>query len=351
MALSDCDAPATPTPTRAGTDLIDRLSLLRPNLVRFNRFTFTGGASAVDPFTDPPVTGASSDQLRAVAMPGGSATVVAQILDLVYGAATVGMNGGAYNMSFDAYLIGGATSATLRSGFRSSVGGAITGISDESYAVTDVRQTFAVEHISSDDPNWFAAAPNNAAFKFFVNSALEIPAGSILYITNFQLQNDDFYAPYPIDLPWRPARGEDNLAVYSEYVLNTSFAELAAKPNQKVMSNHEGVGLILSPVGPVSFPVVTATTYLIGGSEGGKALICENAAGCVVTFTPESVHQMRAGTCVTVRVAPGAGAVSIAEGVGVNINPRFAGTFDLDGEGDYCQVVYRGAGTDTWDMY
>src|SRR5690606_36958186 len=132
----DCDAPADPSPILSGTDLIDRLSLLRPNLIRFSRFTFSGSAYAENPFT------AYGNQKKALILPGGDATVKASLLDRVYGAATVGYNGGAYNISFYAYLRGGGTSGAFKAGFRDKDGGAITGIDDESFSVTDTPTLF-----------------------------------------------------------------------------------------------------------------------------------------------------------------------------------------------------------------
>lgn len=345
MALSDCDSPTT---VRSGTDYIDRLSLLRPNLWRFYRFTYSGGAYAVDPFTDPPVTDASSDQLRAIAMPGGDADIIAEVTDRTFGAATVGYNGGAYNLSFDAYLIGGATSATLRARFLSSAGAAISGISDESFAVTDVRTTFTWEHISSDDANWYAAVPNNAKFQFFVSSSSEIPAGSILYITNFQIQNDDYYAPRDIDLPWRPAPGEDNLAAYEEYILNTNYTELAAKPRKKVMSNQEGSGLILAPNGPTRVIEITGSSYTVQASDDGALLVTTGSSATSIFVQPASIVAFETLGKVQVRQG-GTGLVTIVPGSGVVMNPPLGGSMVLPGKGSVLELTKRST-SDIWDV-
>jgi len=364
VPLLDCDAPIVPTPTLSNTDYIDRLNLLRPNLWRFSRFTYSGGASAVNPFTDPPVTGALSDQRKAIAMPGGSATVKAMVTDRTQGAAKTGLNGAAYNLSFDAYLIGGATSATLRAGWRDYSGAALStsgfthpyindAAIDVSWTVTNVRQTFVWEGIASDDPDWFAAVPNNSQFWFFVNSSSEIPAGSILYITNIQIQLNNFFTPFPTNLPWRPARGEEDLIQYAEYILATNYAELSNKRNYKAMSGPEGLNLLLNPSGPSAFIPIEGTSFALGDAyiPPGAYLRAENAALTDFLFTTQATHGLPPLSYFEIR-AHGAGGFTATEDTGVKINPNLQGVTGSQGQGDVVDYIFVGMredGLEHWD--
>lgn len=359
MALEDCDPPVIPTPSLSNTDYIDRLSLLWGNLVRFNRFTVAGGASLVEPFTDPPVTGAEGAQKKAIAMPGGSATVQAIIADLAYGAALTGMNGGAYNMSFDAWLEGGGTSADLSARFLDSTGNPLSNSSFANpifndaadgfaWVVTNVPTTYKWEYIASDDPDWFAVQPNNAVFDFFVTGASDIPAGSTLYITNFQLQLNDFFAPFPIHLPWRPARGEPDLIQYAEYILQTNFDEIIAKPNYKVMSSPNTQNLYLAPSGVARYIPISATSYALGDTiiPPGVYLRCENAGLTTITFTDEATHGFPPLSVISIR-AQGAGGFVVSEDPGVTVNPNLSGVTGSSGQGDLVQYLYLGG--EQWD--
>ena len=362
MTLNYCRAPAAPAPLLSNTDLIDRLSLLRPNLIRFSRFTYAGGAYAENPHTDPPVAEAYGAQKKALILPGGDADVEALLVDRDYGAATLGHNGGAYSISFYAWLRGGGTAGSFQAGFRDSLGGAIGPSSfsdpaildaadDVTFNVTDVPTLFTVEHLASDDEGFWGDAPNNAVFKLFVTGASDIPAGSELVISEFQMQNDDFYAPWAIDLPWRPARGEEDLAQYTEYVLSTNFLELANRRRQRVTSNLEGVGLVLETNGPVRVVDVPEDSFVIDASSDGTLYTTTGTDPDVVqqiVIPPNDAAAIRTKSRVEVRQG-GDSPFEIVPGAGVTINPPVGGSLRSVGLGSV-MVLTKRSSSDIWDV-
>lgn len=297
-------------------DIIAFLNNIKPNLWRFAVFSVAGGAALIDPFTDPPVTGALSDQLRAIRFPGNSATPKAEVLGRQAGAAT--RDGAAYNLSFDAYLVGGS-SGTLRAGWRSSTNTAISGITDQAYAVTGTRQTFTWNGISSDDPNFYAPTPNTSLFRLFVNSAADLPAGSTLYISNIQIQGDNYFDQQGVVLPWRPAIDEDNLLAYNAYLTALQAAEFAAKPNQNVVTNDEGNGLKFVPNGPIKLLTEASTTRTLKASDDGAEITFTNAAGCTVTLPSNATAAIKTKSQVLLRRATGAGPITIVAGSGATL--------------------------------
>lgn len=365
MPLIDCDPPATPTPVLANTDLIDRLSLLRHNLIRFSRFTYAGSAYGENPHTDPPVDDAYGNQKKAIILPGGDADVEAQLLDRDYGAATIGHNGGAYSISFYAYLRGGGTSGTVYAGFRDVNGDPIDPTSfpadvdpdivdaadDVSFAVTDTPTLFTWEHIASDEEGFWDDLPGTAQFKFFVSGSSDLPAGSELVITEFQMQNDNYYAPWDIDLPWRPARGEEDLAQYTEYILNTNFTELANRRHQRVTSNLEGQGLLLETNGPVRIIRVPEDVYYLDDAADGTLVITTGT-------DPDVVQQIiipnRDQATIRTRsklqvLQEGASLYEIVPGPDVTAIPPIGGSLRSVGRGTVMDLTKRSS-SDIWSV-
>lgn len=359
MPLMDCDAPVTPEPIVSDVDIAKRLSLLWPNLFPFRYFTFAGslvgGAYTEDPFSE------YGNQKRALILPGGSATPVAQVLNAVYGAATVGHNGGAYNMSFYAYLRGGGTSGTFKGGFRDYLDGTLSASDfsdypatysdasvDKVFNVTDTPTLFTWELIASDDTDFFAASPNNAILKFFVDTSSDIPAGSELVITEFQLQTTNFFAPWTTHLPWRPNPNEKPLSMYVEYILNTNYAELLLKPNFMAMADPSGSNLVLVPSGVRRVIRILGTSYALGTDPiiPGAYLRPENAAETTITFTTEATHGLKPESVISVR-AQGAEGFVISEDPGVTVYPNLQGLTGSRGQYDVVQYLYLGS--DEWD--
>lgn len=363
MPLMDCDAPATPTPTLSNTDLIDRLSLLRPNIIRYSRFTYSGGAYGENPHTDPPVTGAYGNQKKALVLPGGDADVRATIPDQFYGAAEIGHNGGAYSISFYAYLRGGGTSGTFYAGYRDENDDPIAASTfadadadivdmadDVSFSVTATPTLFVWEHAATNELDQ-SLPQTNGFFHFFVSGASDIPAGSELVITEFQMQNDDYYAPWTIDLPWRPARGEEDLAQYTEYVLNTNFTELAGRRRQRVTSNLEGVGLLLETNGPVRVIRVPEDTYYVDENADGTLIVTTGTDAGVtqaVVIPNRDQATIRTRSKVIVR-QEGDSPFQIIPAANVTINPPIGGSLASVGKGSVMELVKRSS-SDVWDV-
>lgn len=365
MARRDCDAPTTPAPVLSNTDLIDRLSLLRPNLIRFSRFSYSGGAYAVNPFTAPPEPAAYGDQRKAIILPGNDADVEASLLDRDFGAATAGHNGATYSISFYAYLRGGGTSGTFYAGFRDENGDPLTpttwpadvdpnildAADDVSFSVTATPTLFTWENVASDDPAFYADLPNNAQFKFFVSGTSDLPSGSELVITLFQMQNGDYYAPFDIDLPWRPARGEEDLAQYTEYVLTTNFLELAAKRRQRVTSNLEGVGLLLETNGPVRVVRVPEDAYTLDEASDGTLIVTTGTDPAVtqeITVPASADVAIRTRSKVQIR-QEGDSPFQLIPGLGVTINPPIGGSLRSIGKGSVMELIKRSS-SDIWDV-
>lgn len=362
MPLMDCE-PASPV--KSNTDLIDRLSLLRPNLIRFSRFTFTGGAYAANPFTVPPETAAYGNQRKAIILPGNDADVKASLLDRDYGAATIGHNGGAYSISFYAYLRGGGTAGTFYAGFRDVSGNPLTPTSwpadkdavildaadDVTFTVTATPTLYTWENVASDDPAFWDDLPGTGQFHFFVSGASDLPAGSELVITEFQMQNADYYAPFDIDLPWRPARGEEDLAQYTDYVIQTNFTELANKTRQRVTSNLEGVGLLLETNGPVRVVRVPEPAFTLDQASDGTLLVTtgtDPATTQVITVPAGSAVPIRTRSRVQIR-QEGDSPFTLAPGPGVFINPPIGGGVTSVGKGSVMDLVKRSS-SDIWDV-
>lgn len=331
MALSDCDAPST-TGLTEGTDYINRLSFLRPNLIRFSRFTYSGGGYAEDPFDD------YGDQDKAIVLPPGGE---AHLTDRTFGAATVGHNGGAYSISFYAYIRGGDTAATVDAVFEDSGGGAITGISTQTLSITNAPTLFTWEHISSDDPDFYAAVPNNARFKF--KNVAGLAVGSEIVIYDYQLQLDDYYQPRPIDLPWRPAPGEENLAYYAEYIIETNFTELAAKAGQMVVADPQSAGLVLQPHGGRQM-ALAAESYTLALADDGRTL--RSTGATTVTVPPYASVAIPNGSEVRGRIV--SGTLALVAGSGVTINVPDGMSLSLSGAGTEWRL--RKVATNEWDL-
>jgi len=337
MALQDCDAPATPTPTYTATDLFDRLSFLRLNLWRYNIVTVAGGAVAVDPLTS------FGEQKRGWTMPGGSATPRVQVLGKVQGLAT--RDGAAYALSFEAAVDAGT--ATIRARFLDASDGAITGISDQSWSITTTPTTFTWEGIASDDPDFAAAIPNNSYFEFFVSDTSDIPSGKTVTITNLQIQTDNYWDQQGISLPWRPAKGEPDLIIYGDYILGLNTDEMAVKPGAQVIVGPEGGGLVLVPSGPVKLQTEGGTTRTLNAGDDGSEITFTHADGCTVTLPQNADATITTKSQTVLRRATGAGPVVVVAGTGATLVGPPGCTFTITSEEGQATVEKKT--TDGWE--
>jgi len=333
VARSDCDPPAAPV--TSGTDAIDRLSLLRPNLWRYEIWTVSGGAYAVDP--EPLGT-----QGRGFAIPGNSSTARVRLADRTFGLAA---NGYAYDFAALAWLEGGATTGTLRGRFIDGSGNPITGIADVSWAITNIPTTITWENIKSDDPDFDDPPATNAVLEIFTNGG-DVAAGSLVKVSELMGQLDDAWTFLGLELPWRPAKGDGRLLTYEEPILGLNADHLAANPNAKAVVDPLGSGLALAPAGVARIRPITGTTYSLDGTETGRYLDCRNASATTITFTAEATHGLKPFTVIAIR-ATGAGGFTISAAGGVTVNPKLGGVTGSSGQYDLVQYLYKGA--DEWD--
>jgi hypothetical protein len=339
----DCDAPLA-LPGGTATDLIDRLNMMPLNLIRFSRWTFSDGAYAEDPFS-----GYGAQKKAIILPPGGEA----HLTDRTFGAATVGHNGGAYNKGFVAYIRGGDTAATVTGGFRDSGGGALSSsgfadpavndaADDVTFNITDTPTLFTWEHIASDDPDWYAAVPANARFKFFDVTGLS--AGSEIVITEYQLQLDDFYQLRPLELPWRPARGEENLSFYGDYIVSIGKSDLAAKSGERIVIDPVSGTLVPAPSGDRAMSL-DAETYALVRTDDGRLLRSVGDVTVEVQAYADSAMRVRAR--VDGLITDG-GSVTIDPAPGVTVNLYGGQGLVVEGEG--VQWTLYQVAQDVWDL-
>jgi hypothetical protein len=237
--------------------------------------------------------------------------------------------------------------------FRDSVGGALSSsgftnpavndaADDVTFNITDTPTLFSWEHIASDDPDFYAASPNNAQFGFIDVSGLS--AESEIVITEYHLQLDDFYALRPLEQPWRPARGEENLAMYGDYIVDIGTDDLAAKSGERI-----GIDPVLGNLQPVpngdrTLPL-DAETYTLQRIDDGRKLRSTGAVTVEVpTYdtTPIRVHARVGG-----RILDG-GSVTLDPAVGVTINLPAGQTLVIEGEGR--DWFLHKIAEDEWDL-
>lgn len=343
MPLMDCDPPLA-APGQTATDLIDRLNMMPLNLIRFSRFTFDGDAEAVIPFDD------YGAQHKAICLTSTSG--IASLLDRDWGAATVGKNGGAYNISFDAYVEGAGTAATLTARWRGQPGGGPLASSsftdpqindaadDTDYALTTTPQTFTWQHVASDDPDFFDPVPDNARFDFLSD---DLPADTVVWITNIQFQLDDFYAPHPIEFPWRPARGEENLSFYGDYIVSIGRTDMAAKSGERLGIDPVGGNLQPVPNGDRTLPL-TAETYTLQRTSDGVKMRTSGAVEIEVPAYADAAIRVHARTGGLILD----GSVTLTPGVGVTINDPAGGGLVISGDGVGWSL--HKVGEDEWDL-
>lgn len=338
----DTDA-ATPSITGPASleDIYALIWLIDLNLFGFPAFVPQTGAVKVGVDASTPFTGFGTSG-QAIQIAGGAPGVKITVSGKIYQDPT-------YSLGFIASTTDVAGS-TLRVGYRDGVGAAISGLTDQVFALTTTPTMFKWNNIASTDPDWFTlvdptASPrgtSNATLRFFDNSG-DIASGKTVTVAD-----QGFYLLAIAPDAWRPNPNAKPLSRWADLIIQLFADKRAVSPLQKIQVTSDGAAHEYAPPGATAVRTNTGTAYTIIATDLGAYLRFTSSSAVAVTVNAGLWSSLAkfAGAVVAV-TQRGSGEVTLIEGSGVNINPKLGGSLTLAGNGDVVQLL----ATDVVDVY